>query len=149
MANPLETARNGARFITPTLFQPMARELLRLAELEPDDHLLDLACGSAVVARLAEQTLCTPGSAVGVDPNPAALQLASPVALSFQAEFPSPTAFVERFVKSTSLAPLLCDPSELGAVCQAMEEGLRPYTTAGLLRIPLKAYCVRGVKAPR
>lgn len=48
-------ARSGANFLSPALFEPLARQLVALAEATSADTLLDLACGSAVVARIASE----------------------------------------------------------------------------------------------
>ena len=41
------------RYVVPYLLGPWAPELVELAALQPGERVLDLACGTGVVARLA------------------------------------------------------------------------------------------------
>ena len=40
------------RYLVPTMFEPWAADLFELAALQPGDRLLDIACGTGIVARL-------------------------------------------------------------------------------------------------
>ncbi len=62
------------QYLVPILFRPLAQRLLEVADVRPDDRLLDVACGTGIVARLAAATgvECT-----GVDLNPEMLATAS------------------------------------------------------------------------
>ena len=64
-------------YLVPILFRPLAQRLLEVADVRPDDRLLDVACGTGIVARLAAATgvECT-----GVDVNPEMLATASQLA---------------------------------------------------------------------
>lgn len=55
------------RYLVPVLFRPLARRLLTRADPRPGERLLDLACGTGVVARLGTEhgLRCT-----GVDLSP-------------------------------------------------------------------------------
>ena len=68
------------RFLVEPLFRPFAQELLDRTALSPTDRLLDVACGTGIVARLAETTVVDRGRLVGVDASPAMLAKASSVA---------------------------------------------------------------------
>jgi SAM-dependent methyltransferase len=58
------------------LFQPWAGPLLDAVALAPGERLLDLACGTGIVARVAQQRLGGTGRIVGIDLNPAMLAVA-------------------------------------------------------------------------
>ena len=66
------------RFLVEPLFRPFAGELLDRAGVTANDTLLDVACGTGIVARLARQK--TGGAVVGVDASPAMLAMARSVA---------------------------------------------------------------------
>src|SRR5262245_26258918 len=68
------------RFLVEPLFRPFAQELLDRIALAPNDRLLDLACGTGIVVRLAQHTLGDRGRLVGVDASPAMLAVARSVA---------------------------------------------------------------------
>ena len=58
------------------LFQPWVEPLLDDVELRPGDRVLDIACGTGIVARLARERLASSGTVVGVDLNPHMLAVA-------------------------------------------------------------------------
>jgi ubiquinone/menaquinone biosynthesis C-methylase UbiE len=68
------------RFLVEPLFRPFAEELLNRASLRPQDRLLDVACGTGIVARLAQQVIRAPGVVVAVDASPGMLAVARSVA---------------------------------------------------------------------
>lgn len=72
-ANPAETYES---YIVPSLFAPWAETLVRLAEPVPGEQMLDVACGTGIVARRASPLLAPTGAAHGVDPNPNMLSVA-------------------------------------------------------------------------
>ncbi len=55
------------RYLVPALFSPWARVLVEHAALQPSDCVLDVACGTGVVARLAAQQLKPDGKVIGLD----------------------------------------------------------------------------------
>lgn len=64
------------RYQVPSLFQPLAERLLAALPLRPGERLLDVACGTGIVARLAAQPLGATGLVTGVDLNPSMLEVA-------------------------------------------------------------------------
>lgn len=62
------------------LFRPWAGSLLQDVELAAGDRVLDVACGTGVVARTAKERLGHTGRIVGVDLSPAMLDVARRVA---------------------------------------------------------------------
>lgn len=51
MTQPITFADRYQAVLVPVIFEPWARELIRRADPQPGDHILDLACGTGVVAR--------------------------------------------------------------------------------------------------
>ena len=62
------------------LFRPWVAPLLDDVEFGPHDALLDIACGTGIVARVASERLGPGGRVVGVDLNPQMLAVARRVA---------------------------------------------------------------------
>ncbi|MDI9240685.1 methyltransferase domain-containing protein [Lysobacter sp. LF1] len=73
MANPAITYE---REIVPALFRPWAEVLLDLARPQEGERVLDLACGTGIVARLAARRVGSGGRVTGMDLNPAMLEVA-------------------------------------------------------------------------
>ena len=64
------------RYLVPGMFAPWADRLLEHADLRDDDRVLDVACGTGIVARRAAAQIDDRGSVVGVDVNAAMLEVA-------------------------------------------------------------------------
>jgi ubiquinone/menaquinone biosynthesis C-methylase UbiE len=58
------------------LFQPWVEPLLEEVELKPGNRVLDIACGTGIVARIAKERQGSAGTVVGVDLNPQMLAVA-------------------------------------------------------------------------
>lgn len=69
------------------LFDPLTRRLLQAAGLAPGMRVLDLGSGAGNVARLAAQLVGPGGAVVGIDADPAAVELASRHATAPNVEF--------------------------------------------------------------
>lgn len=67
------------RFV-PALFGQWVDDVLAAAQLRPGERVLDVACGTGVVARAAAAGVGTEGAVTGVDLNPAMLEVAARVA---------------------------------------------------------------------
>jgi SAM-dependent methyltransferase len=64
------------RFIVPAIFARWSRVLLELVAPQPGDRVLDLACGTGIVARTAAPMVQPAGEVVGLDFNPAQIATA-------------------------------------------------------------------------
>jgi ubiquinone/menaquinone biosynthesis C-methylase UbiE len=67
------------RFV-PALFRQWVEPVLQTAAIQSSDRMLDVACGTGVVARAAADLVAPEGSVTGVDLNPAMLAVARRVA---------------------------------------------------------------------
>ncbi len=69
-------AANYERFFVPAIGAPLATDLIRLGALRAGERVLDVACGTGVVARLASRQVGATGSVVGLDVDPGMLAVA-------------------------------------------------------------------------
>jgi ubiquinone/menaquinone biosynthesis C-methylase UbiE len=74
--NPAETYQH---YFVPAMFLPWATILLRHAGLQSGERVLDVACGTGIVARRAAPLVGASGQVVGVDMNRAMLAVARSV----------------------------------------------------------------------
>jgi SAM-dependent methyltransferase len=65
------------RYMVPAIFGPWAEDLLDAAALQPGERVLDVACGTGVVARAAAPRVGPAGAVVGLDLNPPMLAVAA------------------------------------------------------------------------
>ena len=72
-------ARVYEKNLVPAIFTPWGRELVALAAPQPGEHVVDLACGTGAVARLAVARLGAAGRCVGLDADPAMVAVAATV----------------------------------------------------------------------
>src|SRR5215218_10406013 len=61
--------KNYERFFVPVIAAPLATDLIDIATLRPGERVLDVACGTGVVARLAAERVGATGSVAGIDLN--------------------------------------------------------------------------------
>ncbi len=76
MESARRMAGNYERYFVPAIGVPVARDLLTAADLRPGERVLDAACGTGVVARLAAERVAPGGSVAGLDPNPGMIAVA-------------------------------------------------------------------------
>lgn len=69
-------AENYQRFFVPSIGAPVADDLIGVAGLQPGERVLDVACGTGVVARRAAERVGAAGSVAGLDVNPGMLAVA-------------------------------------------------------------------------
>jgi len=68
------------RYLVPAIFAPWAGRLLDRAGVRPGAHVLDVACGTGIVARLAARRTGPAGVIAGVDVSPHMIEVARTVA---------------------------------------------------------------------
>ena len=61
------------------MMEPWVRRLVDVAALRPAEHVLDVACGTGFVARLAAERVGTRGRVVGIDLNVGMIEAARAV----------------------------------------------------------------------
>lgn len=64
------------RELVPAAFGPWASILIELADLKQGDRVIDIACGTGIVARIAAARVKASGAVAGVDLNPGMLNVA-------------------------------------------------------------------------
>jgi len=77
MSAPRPPAETYEAFMVPFRFRPWAAELLERITLKPGIRLLDIACGTGIVARTAASRMRGAGMVIGVDMNPAMIEVAA------------------------------------------------------------------------
>lgn len=70
---------NYERYFVPVIPAPLAADLVERARILPGEHVLDVGCGTGVVARLAAQVTGPTGRVVGTDPTPGMLAVAASI----------------------------------------------------------------------
>lgn len=69
-------AENYERYFVPCIAAPVATDLVTVADLQPGHRVLDVACGTGVVTRLAAARVGASGSVAGLDVSPGMLAVA-------------------------------------------------------------------------
>lgn len=72
----LKPPANYERYFVPAIAEPVARDLMRVADLGPGERVLDVACGTGIGARLAAEAVGSRGAVAGLDVNPGMLAVA-------------------------------------------------------------------------
>jgi ubiquinone/menaquinone biosynthesis C-methylase UbiE len=68
--------QNYERYFVPAIGAPVADDLIKVAALRQNERVLDVACGTGVMARLASQLVGAAGVVAGLDVNPGMLAVA-------------------------------------------------------------------------
>ena len=69
-------AENYQRYFVPSIGRPVADDLIAVAGLQPGQRVLDVACGTGVVTRLAAERVGGTGVVAGLDVHPGMLAVA-------------------------------------------------------------------------
>ena len=69
-------SENYERHLVPTMFTPWAHDLIGRVALQTGERVMDVACGTGIVARLAAEIVGRSGQVVGVDLNSGMLEIA-------------------------------------------------------------------------
>jgi ubiquinone/menaquinone biosynthesis C-methylase UbiE len=67
---------NYERFFVPAIGAPLANDLIADANLRPGERVLDVACGTGIIARLAAERVGKEGAVAGLDVNAGLLGVA-------------------------------------------------------------------------
>ena len=121
-------AENYQRWFVPAIATPVSADLLRAADLQPGQRVLDVACGTGVIARLAAERVGPAGSVVGVDVAPDMIDVAKSA--------PAADVHIEWHVSDAAALPLPDDAYDV-VLCQMglmfMED--RPAALAEMRRV--------------
>jgi len=74
--NPAETYE---RALVPAVFAPWAPHVVALADPQTGERVLDIACGTGLIARLAAERVGRTGNVTGLDLNPGMLSFAASI----------------------------------------------------------------------
>jgi len=71
-----KAAENYERYFVPVIGAPVAEGLIQAAALRRGERVLDVACGTGVVTRMAAERVAPDGSVAGLDANPGMIAVA-------------------------------------------------------------------------
>lgn len=148
---PTSPARAYQEYFGPAIFEPLSDAVIECAAPRRGDQVIDVACGTGIIARRAAALVGTTGNVVGVDVNPAMVEIARsiPVPEGTPVEYQEGDGTALEFVDE-SFDFLYCQQglqffSDRVAGAQEMRRVLRPHgravvaTWRGLDRHPLYA----------
>ena len=115
------------RYVVPYFLGPWTPELVAVAALRPGERVLDVACGTGVVARLAAPQVGPAGQVTGLDLNPGMLAVARAL--------PPPSGATLTWVECSAMAMDVPDATFEVVLCQQ-----------GLQFFPDKPAAVREMK---
>jgi ubiquinone/menaquinone biosynthesis C-methylase UbiE len=101
---------NYERYFVPVIAGPLAKDFIAAASLRPGEHVLDVATGTGIVARLAAERVGSAGTVAAADVNPGMLAVARSLAASTGASI--------RWYETTAESLPLADDSFDVVFCQ-------------------------------
>ena len=72
----MSSAKAYERYLVPLFFGPGAQHLIELAALKGGERVLDVACGTGIVARTTAERVGNSGTVIGLDLNEGMLEVA-------------------------------------------------------------------------
>src|SRR5262249_40502072 len=105
-----EAAERYERCVAGYILGPWAPLLVDVASLAPGERVLDIACGTGLVARIAAQRVGSRGRVVGVDLNPGMIAVAR--------SLPKPVGAAIDWVERNALDLQLADAGFDVVLCQ-------------------------------
>lgn len=123
---------NYERFFVPAIGGPLAADLIAEAALRPGERVLDVACGTGVVTRLASERVGAKGSVAALDVNAGMLTVARTTA---------PADSQIRWYESTAESMPLPDDAFDAVLCQL---GLQFITDKGAALREMRRVVVRS-----
>lgn len=129
----VEQARAYEDLFVPALFSQWVPVLLRLAGVSDGQHVLDVACGTGVVARAAQNLVGPSGRVSGIDLNPAMIDVARECApdVDWRVGDAADLPYDESFDAVLCQSALFFFPDPARA-CREMARVLRPGGTLAL-----------------
>jgi SAM-dependent methyltransferase len=92
-------AENYQRYFVPAIATPVSKDLLTAADLHIGERVLDVACGTGLITRLAAERVGATGAVTGIDVAPGMIDVAKSV--------PAPTgALIDWRVADAASMPL-------------------------------------------
>lgn len=101
---------NYERYLVPSIFGPWATDLISLAAPQAGERVLDVACGTGIVARLSARYVGAGGKIVGLDINPGMVATARSLPQASGASF--------EWLEGTAVAMALPDAAFDLVLCQ-------------------------------
>jgi len=131
-------AENYQRYFVPAIGGPVAEDLIDTAGLRAGERVLDVACGTGVVTRLAAERVGPSGTVAGLDVHPGMLTVAkasTPSGISIDwyeasAEaMPLPDDSFDVVLCQMGLQFMSNKPAALGEMRRVLDRGGRVYIT--------------------
>lgn len=146
------------RHLVPKLFEPWGRRLVEHVAPQPGERVLDVACGTGIIARLAADRVGTEGSVTGVDLLPPMLAVAADVCAEVRppiewreadaASLPLPDESVDVVLCQQGLQFFADQPASLGEMLRVTRLGGRLAVSVwrGLAHLPGYAALVAALE---